>query len=94
MLEQANIVSRYVTRYCLTQGILFVEGVIDGGYFYYKPRGHICNVSCFKSQYHETMEAAIAHAETMRNKQVKALERKIAALQAMTFTPAAIIRIK
>jgi len=77
----------YVTKYALTAGIqsVFCEhsskspkmvSWYEGSYFQ----------AAHGDDWHGTPEQAIARAEEMRGKKIKALEKQIAKLKAMTFT--------
>lgn len=76
----------WITRYALTTGILEVEGTKHSeDMFEYKvPESSFIDWA-HGNDWHETKEAAIAHADVMRIRKIKSLERSIEKLKKLRF---------
>lgn len=77
----------FVTKYALTQGIIEREadycsylsiGII-------KARGPYTFEYYHKPFWYETMEEAIAHAETIRDKKLKSIEKQMKRIKSIKF---------
>ena len=75
----------YVTKYCLTDGIISADLEDLGERFYGKlPRNYEpCNFR--KSEVFESLLDAKSDAEKRRKKKIKSLEKQIEKVKAMTF---------
>jgi len=75
----------WITKYAITRGIVEAESTpIEGDAVVAKIPDQWENY--FRKPYwHETKEAAIAQAETMRQKKIKSLEREIEKIKKLTF---------
>ncbi|MGK9167913.1 hypothetical protein KXR53_16520 [Inquilinus limosus] len=88
MLEKADEVKVWITKYALSAGIQEVEGELSGapadmivvqsqmGTVYYHGEGR---------DWHRTREEAVARAEEMRKKRVASLKKQITKLKKLKF---------
>lgn len=77
----------YITKYLFTQGIIELNGYLsetDSNYFISKKGGWGRSVFS-KNDWHETRELAVKRAQEMQKKKIKAIERTINKIKAMTF---------
>lgn len=76
----------FVTKYALTQGIIEKEAdfFLDGVSMI-KVRGPYSFEYYHKPFWHETMEEAIAHAETIRDKKLKSIENQMKRIESIKF---------
>jgi len=77
----------YVTKYTLTGGIQEVDAVVDDdkGMAFYKAEGSIYTQYVSLPFYHFSKESAIAHAEELRAKKLKSLEKSIKKIKSIKF---------
>ena len=89
--QQTAKVKRWISKYALTKGVYEAEGKIiedsiANGCFVIE---HLYSRDYFSlKEHHETKEAALAKAESMRLKKIESLKKQIAKLEAMTFKEA------
>ena len=79
----------YITSHALTKGILKMEAVKDekcGGQFPWRLYGMPFSTYTYKegNDYHFTAEAALAHAEGMRQRKVAPLRKQLHRLENLT----------
>lgn len=76
----------WITKYALTSGIQEVDGEADKGMLTVIVT-RFGNVQHFHgNDWHPTREAAIAHAEKMRQKRIESLKESIAKLEKLSFS--------
>lgn len=75
------IVKVWITKYALTQGIIFVDGVknrfVDNGNLYFKMPGSMYFDFYSKKDWHTTWESARDKAEDMRARKNASLKKQI-----------------
>lgn len=73
----------WVTRYCLTRGILEVEVVrISEGFLYYKDPSGLNGVSMAATgNWEQTLEQALGAAEAARQRRILLVQRQLARLK-------------
>lgn len=77
-------VTKWVSKYALTQGLTEIEGEItDGGYFFCQPFSACFGMCIHQSNYHDTVEEAAAKARQMRDKKIASLRAQIKKLEGM-----------
>jgi hypothetical protein len=75
----------FVTKYALSRGVLEIEGEISEGIpSMFVRRGEWAS-AFFKPYWHENWGDAVCHAEELRQKAIRAAERKIKKLRDMSF---------
>lgn len=80
--DMTNPVCRYVTNELFTEGIVYRQGFLESGYFFYSDSfgDEIGPLDHF-----ETLEEAAIRADKLRKKRIKKMECKIEKLRAMKF---------
>lgn len=73
----------FVTRYWATAGIMEFDADVDG--LHAVCGKGIARRSFYGSEWHPTRGAAIAHAEELKIRKLKALDRQIKKISAMEF---------
>jgi len=75
----------YVTRYCLTEGIIEADLEDNGTYFWGKLEDG-CHTGAYKkTEAFVSLADAKGHAEELRRKKIRSLELKIDKLEATRF---------
>lgn len=77
----------YITKYALTTGIYKTEGTAKDGMFVQPSQG-LGTFPCYfhGKEWHLTKEDAIAHAEEMRIKKLKSIDKQMKKISALKFT--------
>lgn len=76
----------FLSKYALTDGIKEAEGkVVKGDTVYAKLDGYY-SLFAFGKEAHETREAAVEAAETMRKRKIASLQKQIAKIEELDFS--------
>jgi hypothetical protein len=78
----------YITKYATTIGIFKKEGNVSGEHpnMFCCPKNEYGHTEYYHKPYwHESLEEAKKHAEDLRQKQIKALQKKLQKLENLKF---------
>ena len=79
-----EIITVWISKYALTQGIFKKRGSIKGDLNLFDS-GESCMMYYRPNEYHRTWEEACARAEVMRQKKLASLRKQIAKLEGLVF---------